>query len=338
MPRYGDFHIQDLTAAVNKMPPVWTLVGSLGLFGKEFGETEFVTVDVIQEKIGLIKDKRRGGPRNYTDSESAIVKRLEIPFFPLDGGIRPSDLQNLRKYGSANDTVKLNEVRERVMRRVRMNHAATSEKAMMEAIKGNAYAPEGTTPAYDYYTVFETAGQTEVFFDLAGSGDPIAKAEEARLEITENAQDGGSSYEIVALCSKGFFSKLLTNTEFREAYTYFESNPNPLRDRTGRGGVNAVYREFIHGSVRYIEYPFKDADGVDFIETDIAYMMPMGIEGMFRQHFAPSDTVEDANMTAQEIYMWETRDRRKVEIESESSFLCVNYRPELVIKCNAAAS
>ena len=334
MPRYGDFHIQDLTAAVNKMPPVWSLVSSLNLFQKEFGETEFVTVDVIQEKVGLIGDKRRGGPRNYTNSEDAIVKRLEIPFFPLDGGIRPSDLQNLRKYGTANDTVKLNEVRERVMRRVRMNHAATSEKAMVEAVKGLAYAPAGTTEQYDYYTVF---GQTQstVFFDLAGTGDPIAKAEEARLEITENAQDGGSSYEIVALCSKGFFSKLLQNADFKEAFTYFNSTPNPLRERVGG---NSVYREFVFGNVRYIEYAFKDADGTDFIETDIAYMMPVGIEGMFRQHFAPADTVDDANTTAQEIYMWEKRDRRKVEIESESSFLCVNYRPELVIKCSAAVA
>jgi len=335
MPRYGDLHIQDLTSAINKMPPVWTLVSSLGLFSKEFGETEFVTVDVITEKVGLIKDKRRGGPRNYTDAEDAIVKRLEIPFFPLDGGIRPSDLQNLRKYGTANDTVKLNEVRERVMRRIRANHAATSEKAMMEAIKGLAYAPDGTTTAYNYYTVF---GQTQktVNFDLAGSGDPIAKAEEARLHIAEEAQDGGSSYEITALCSKGFFSKLLQNADFREAYTYFESQNNPLRDRTGRGGANSVYREFVHGNVRYIEYPFKDADGVDFIPTDEAFMMPVGIEDMFRQHFAPSDTVEGANVTAQEIYMWEMTDRRKVEIESESSFLCVNYRPELVVKCTAA--
>ncbi|WNO47286.1 hypothetical protein [Vibrio phage vB_VibM_10AMN] len=334
MPRYGDFHVQDLTAAVNKMPPVWTLVSSLNLFDKEFGETEFVTVDVIQEKIGLIDDKRRGGPRNYTNSEDAIVKRLEIPFFPLDGGIRPSDLQNLRKYGTANDTVKLNEVRERVMRRVRMNHSATSEKAMVQAVKGLAYAPSGTTEQYNYYTVF---GQTqkEVFFDLAGSGDPIEKAEEARLHITENAQDGGSSYEVTALCSKGFFAKLLKNADFKEAYTYFESQPNPLRTRVGG---NSVYREFVHGNVRYIEYAFKDADGNDFIETDIAYMMPVGMDGMFRQHFAPADTVDDANTTAQEIYMWEKRDRRKVEIESESSFLCVNYRPELVVKCSAAAS
>ena len=334
MPRYGDFHVQDLTAAVNKMPPVWTLVSSLNLFSKEFGETEFVTVDVIQEKVGLISDKRRGGPRNYTNSEEAIVKRLEIPFFPLDGGIRPSDLQNLRKYGTANDTVKLNEVRERVMRRVRMNHAATSEKAMVQAVKGLAYAPSGTTEQYNYYTVF---GQTQstVYFDLAGTGDPIAKAEEARLGITENAQDGGSSYEIVALCSKGFFSKLLQNADFKEAFTYFNSNPNPLRERVGG---NSVYREFVFGNVRYIEYAFKDANGADFIETDIAYMLPVGIEGMFRQHFAPADTVDDANTTAREIYMWEKRDRRKVEIESESSFLCVNYRPELVVKCSAAAS
>ncbi len=333
MPRYGDTHVQDLTAAVNKMPPVWTLIDSLNIFGQEFGETEFVTVDVVTEKVGLIKDQRRQGPRNYVNSENVQVQRLEIPFFPMDGAIRPSDLQNIRRYGSTDDVVRLNEARERVMRRVRMNHAATSEKAMVQAVKGLGYSPEGTTSQYNYYTVF---GQTQqvVAFDLAGQGDPIAQAEVARLHIAENANDGGSSYEITALCSKGFFSKLLQNSDFKDAYTYFESNVNPLRDRVGG---NSVYREFVHGNVRWLEYPFKDADGADFIETDAAYMMPVGIEGMFRQHFAPSDTVEGANETAQELYLWETTDRRKVEIESESAFLCVNYRPELVVRCNAGA-
>ena len=63
-------------------------------------------------------------------------------------------------------------------------------------------------------------------------------------------------------------------------------------------------------------------------------MFPRGIEGMFSMHFAPADHVAFANTTAREAYLFlnEVKNGRSQMLETESSVLCVNSRPELVIK------
>lgn len=63
-------------------------------------------------------------------------------------------------------------------------------------------------------------------------------------------------------------------------------------------------------------------------------MMPRGISEMFQLHYAPADTVVDANTPAQELYIWYKYSSffRTEKIETETSFLAINTRPELVIK------
>ena len=84
-------------------------------------------------------------------------------------------------------------------------------------------------------------------------------------------------------------------------------------------------------------------NGVTYIE-DIhgnipageAYVLPMGIEGMFQAHYAPADTPELANTQARELYTFMISQHRTIQLQSEFSLLAVNTRPELVVKLTTA--
>ena len=52
---------------------------------------------------------------------------------------------------------------------------------------------------------------------------------------------------------------------------------------------------------------------------------------MFQLHYAPADTIEDANEIAREAYIWLEETRRTAKVESETSVVAVNTRPELVV-------
>lgn len=334
--RIDNNQMVDFTTAINKVPRAWNLLDSMGLAETQGISTLTAAVDVIQERDGQIGDKRRGSNRQEVGAESVITKHLSTSFFPLDSALRPQDVQNLRKFGTENDLDTMGDAAMRAMERIRRLQGNLREKALMEAIKGSSYSPNGTTEVYDYYSVFEVSAlQKTVFFDLTNTAsDPLAKAEEAYGHIIDNAQDSAASYEVVALCDRAFFTKLLANDTFMQAYLYTQSQVNPLRDRVGGTGP---YRQFSHGGVLYIEYVGK-FNGVPLIPVDTAYFLPKGIEDMFNVYHSPADTIADANTVGQELYMWTEETRRKLVVESETSFIAVNARPELVITASSNAS
>lgn len=330
--------MQDFTLAINKVPRAWNLVDSMNLASTNGVSTETVTIDVITERTNTFGDARRGGERNTVKSETIITKNLTIPFFPLDKAVRPNDIQSLRKFGTENDLATVNDATARIMERLRRYQTALREKVIIEAIKGKSYSPNGTTEVYDYYTVFEVTGKKlELTFDLTNTAsDPLAKSEEAYAHVIDNADDGASGYEIIALCSPEFFTKLLANDILSAAYINYASLQEPLRDRQGG---SSIYRKFTHGGVLYIEY--RGAfNGAKLIPAEEAYFMPLGIQDMFQINHAPADHLDFVNTPGQELYMWVYTDPRgrRIDIESETAMIAVNHRPELIVRATAAAA
>lgn len=334
--RINDSTMQDFTVAINKIPRGWNLLDSMNLAQTVGVSTETASVDVVTEKTDVMGDTRRGGARNFVGNESVLTKAFSVPFFTLDGVVRPTDLQNLRRWGTENELQSTDEAIERIATRIRRYQGALREKALMEAIKGVAYAPNGTTTAYNYYTEFGQTAVTQVF-DLANAAsNPIEIAENVWGQIIDKADDGAGNYEIVALCSSGFFTKLIANDHVKDAYLYYQSTQEPLRTRQGAGSIN---REFVFGNIKYQEHR-GSFGGTPLIPADEAYFMPVGIEDMFTVNHAPADHLDYVNTEGQEAYLWLHRDPkgRKVEIESETAMLVINSRPELCVRSTAAAS
>lgn len=328
--------LQDFTVAINKIPRAWNLLDSMNIAETVGVTSETVNVDVVTEKTNTFGDARRGGQRNFVEAESVITKPLSIPFFPLDGVVRPTDLQNLRMWGTEDQPQTVNDAVERVMMRLRRYQGAIREKALVEAVKGSAYAPNGTVAAQDYYTIFGET-KTQVAFDLTNAAvDVKAKIEEAWGTVIDNADDGASSYEVVALCGTGFFNKLIDNAGAKDAYTYYSSTQEPLRNRQGGG---SIYREFVFMNVKFIEY--RGAfNGSALLPTEEAFFFPTGIEDMFKVYHAPADHLDFVNQEGEELYMFLNRasNGRKIDVESETALLAVNHRPNLVIQATSAAS
>ena len=159
--------------------------------------------------------------------------------------------------------------------------------------------------------------------------DPSVQIEaEARAYIIDNAGDNGDNYDVIVLCSRKWFSAFIAHPLIVNAYQFYGSSQEPLRRRMGQGAENANNRMFEHKNVIYIE----DISG--YIPADEAYILPRGIDNMFQIHYAPADTVNDANTVAEELYLWykSSAYNREEKVESETSFLTVSTRPELVVR------
>lgn len=324
------FEVVDYTQEINLIPNKWSLTDELNIFTKEFVSQNTITFEKTAGTLALITDQVRGTRSNVNKDDNRQLHSYPLPHFPLDDYVSPQDIQGKRAYGSADAAETEAAVVARKLERIRRNHAATAEAAKMQALTvGSIYAPNGTVSA-NYYTDFGITRKEIDFVLGTATTNPIEKTEQAIAHITDNMLAGDfPSGGIVALCSPTFFAKLIRQANVVQAFTYYTSTQEPLRNRLGSG----LYRRFQFGGVEWIEY--RGAfNGTALIPDGDCYFIPAGTMDTFVSYYGPANRFEQVNSVAEELYAFQFKDIKgtKIEIETESNFLHMLRRPQVVVR------
>ena len=323
------FQLTDLTQDLMLIPNTWGLINELNIFSPESVSQHSVTVESTSGTLGLITDRVRGDRNNVSRDELRTLRSFPVPHFPLDDAVKPEDIQGVRAYGTSEAAETEANVIARKLERIRRNHAVTLEFARAQALtQGTIYAPNGTVSG-NYYTEFGVTRKEIDFVLGTATTNLLAKSEEGIAHIQDNILSGESVNNIIILCSPEFFSKIIDHASVKEAYKYYSSTQEPLRQRLGTG----VYRRFTHGSVEYIEYR-GSYNGQRLIPVGEAYMLPQGTSDTFKTYFSPANRFSHVNTLGEQAYVWTMRDPNDTEItiQSESNFINLIRRPQCVVK------
>ena len=324
------FEVVDLTAELNIIPNTWGLINELGVFSSEGVSQHTVTVESSASTLAVITDQVRGTRSNVNRDDSRALRSFAIPHFPLDDYVTPQDLQGKRAYGNTDAAETEAAVVARKLERIRRNHAVTLEAARAFAITtGQIYAPNGTVVG-NYYTDFGIT-RKEVDFVLGTAGTEVnEKGEEVIAHIQDNILNGETVSGVVALCSPQFFGKLIKQPNVKEAYKYYASTQELLRNRLGGGGL---YRRFEHGGITYIEYR-GSYNGSALIPAGDAYFMPTGTADMFISYFSPANKFSHVNTVGEQAYVFQYRDQKdeSILLQSEHNALHLIRRPGAVVR------
>lgn len=330
--------LADLSDKINIIPNVWGVINNLGLFTSERKTQRTVLIPRTTETISLIQD-RNWNERNQANTNATTqVLPLQIPHFPLDDMILPTDINGVMNWDNASgDSVLLAQARATKMARLRRAHALTLEVARMKMLEdGSVYAPNSTV-VHNMYTEFGTNRATKALDLVNTSTSPLGKIQDAAQHIRSKVEDGTVVSEIVAVCSPSFFTALTSHPYVYDNYTNaiqpgLEGTFNlQMRARLGQN-------VFTFGGITFIEYP-ASVGGSALVTADMAYAFPMGTES-FRTFFAPAERFGDVNTPALESYYFEfpSVKRDKIEIESETNFLNAALNPDAVITLKKAAA
>lgn len=323
------FEVVDYTEELMLVPNTWGLVNEMNVFRSEGITQHSITIEKIEQTLGLVLDQPRGARNNVNKDDTRQLLSFAMPHFPLDDYISPNDIQGKRAYGNADAAETEAAVMARKLARVRQNHAVTLEAARCFAITNGAiYAPNGTVVG-NYYTSFGVTRKEVDFVLGTGTTDVLTKGEEVVAHIQDNILSGESVTGVVALCSPEFFSKLIAQAGVKEAYKYYSSTQEPLRARLGTG----LYRRFIHGGVEYIEYRGV-YNNQRLIPAGDAYFMPTGTADTFITYFGPANKFSLVNTIGEEAYAFTYRDQKDeaIEIQTESNFINLIRRPQAIVR------
>ena len=323
------FEIQDYTPEILLIPNQWGLINELGIFREESVSQHTVTVESRNGTLGLITDQVRGARNLVNKDETRTLRSFAIPHFPLDDAIKPEDIVGKRAYGSPDAAETEAAVMARKLERIRMNHAVTMEAARAYALTtGAIYAPNGTVSS-NYYTDFGVT-RKEIDFTLGTTtSDVLGKSEEGLDHIQTNIQSGEVVSNVVVLCSPTFFAKLISHATIKEAFKYYSSTQEPLRNRLGSG----LYRRFVFGGIEYIEYK-GSYNGQALIPAGDAYMLPQGTSDTFISYFSSANKFANIGTLGEQAYVFAYRSPNdsEITIESESNHLHLVRRPQAVVR------
>ncbi len=332
MANFLDNQFYDLSPLIEITTRRQGVVESLNLFDINYDTSTTVRVQRTVDQQHLIEARQRQGERNWINTNKPTEKALIVPFFPVDANIKAVDIQNftsLLELGT-DAPLSLQTAVQTKLRQIRNAESITKERIFTEAVMGRSYAGVTDINADEYYDYYQVWGQTQqdVAIDFTSTTiNPVDVVEDRiRGFIIDNKGTGTNVTDVVAICGRRYFQSLISNQFTRAAYTGI-AGQSPLRDRVGG---NADNRSWYFNGVLYIE----DMSGA--VPANEAYFMPTGIANMFQAFYAPADSVEAANQTAQEFYMYMLQDHRTAHIETEFSLLAVNTRPELVVHSSIA--
>lgn len=327
------FELTDLTQELMLIPNSWGLINELGIFSTESVSQHTVTVEAIEGTLGLITDQVRGARNLVNKDDTRKMYAFAMPHHPLDDYVTPQDVQGKRAYGNADAAETVDAVIARKLQRIRQNHAVTMERARAYAItNGSIWSPNGTVSG-NYYTSFGITRKEIDFVLGTATTDLTAKIEEAVAHVQDEIRDGSVVNEVVALCSPEFFAALIAHATIKEAYKYYSSTQEPLRQRLGSG----LYRRFVHGGVTFIEYR-GSYNGQRLIPAKDAYLLPVGTTDTFVSIFGPANKFDYVQTLGEEAYVFSYADAKgeKIELQSEHNAIHLLRRPQCVVRLYTA--
>ncbi len=316
-----------LTAAVNALPFVPGRIGAMEIFEEDGVSTTAIAIEELDGTLDLIPSAPRGAPPLQNQKQKRTARFLNIPHFPLQDVIKPSELQNIRPFGGGNRLESLQSLLVRRSGRLFSAHDATLEHLRMGALQGIILDADGVSVIYNLFTEFNVV-QNQVNFDL---GNPNADILGACEQISGNIETtlGAAMYQqIHVFCGQVFWRRFITHPKVVTAFQYYQHDgqASPL-------SADLRYKGFEFGGLVFEQYRGV-VGGVPFMADSEAHAFPVGVPGLFITRFAPAEYFDTVNTVGLPRYVRQYMHPKQdgLDVDTESNPLSVCTRPGVLNK------
>lgn len=329
------FGMTTLTDSINEIPYVPSRLGDLGIFDVEGIATTTAFIEKKGDTLALVQSTPRGGPGQSV----AIDRREAVPFaashLQLEDRLYADEIQNVRAFGDQNRLAGVQETVDGRLTTMSQSLDLTLEYHRMGAIQGLVLDANGDVieDLFDKFGVAEPddAGLLLEAAWTEAAGSPVKKRINGITRRIEAELGGFTPSGYHAMCGDDFFDALTSHPETRAMYL-----ATAAAQTLGQGVTNS--RTFVYGGVTWENY--RGVGSVAIPATQ-ARIFPLGVPKLFRQLFAPADTMEAVNTLGLVKYALAVPDpsgkNKFIELEAQSNPITFCTRPKVLIPINLGA-
>jgi hypothetical protein len=318
------FGVVSLTAAINQDPEgqvVPDLVDDL--FEEEGVTTTAVFIDKVGETLSLVPSRERGATGRPVNADKMDSIPFQTVHLPQTAGIMADEVQGVRAFGTESDVQMVEALVTKRQMKMRRQLDATIAFHRIGAIKGQVLDADGTSVLLDVFTEFGLTQQT-LSMELDVETTDVRILSLAAKRLSEKSLGGARVMRYRAFCGEGFFDLLISHDDVKAAYERWQDGA-ALRNDPRAG--------FEFAGINWVEY-FGSVGGVDFIGTNDAYLVPVGVPELLITRFAPANYMETVNTVGLPYYskLEPMPFNKGMELESQSNPLNLCTRPRAIIK------
>ena len=334
------FEITTLTDAIQSLKFVPGRISELGIFTEKGIPT---TTAAIEERGGIlvfVPPSPRGGPGMTVDKLKRTLRVVSIPHFQIDDTMMAEEVQGVRAWGQETAVEML---MEKVAERGQIftqSFAQTEELARLGAIKGLVTYADGTT--LDLRTLFNVTAYPTQFLNLL-PGTPtspgtLRRTVQSLWRLIADELGGLPFSGIRAFCGNQFFDDLIQAPDVRTTYLNWQAAAE-LRGSYGTANQK-YYAAYEFGGITWENYRGFGPDGTPLVPTDLCYLIPEGVPGLFQTYRAPADYIETVNTNGQRMYVkqYPMPNDKGINMEFQMNALSICTRPRLLLTGSRLAS
>lgn len=319
------FSVASLTTSINTTPEGQSVPSDLdALFNEEGVTTTVVSIERENDSFALVPAGERGAPADVTRG----AQRDMIPFntihLPTRGAIKADEVQNVRAFGAETEMQTVESMVASRLQKMRRRLETTIRYHRVGAVTGKIYDANGTKVLLDLYQKFNITQQTVAFTLAADTTDVAQKVRDAMRKSEDVIGGAGIITGWLGICGRGWYDAFVGHEKVKTAFDRWNDGQF-LRDDLRKG--------FSFGGVTWKEFYGKVGD-TEFIGTDDAYLIPIGIDDLFITRFSPGDYMDTVNTIGLPFYASQElmKMRKGVDLEAQSNPLNLCTRPRAVIK------
>jgi len=335
--RTDAFSLTTLSDAFIKQPYQPGQIGRMGLFRSKGIRSTTAVIEWKDGQLNLIQTSPRGGPAAQTGNAKRTAETFLVPHLEKEAVIYADEVQNVRAFGSEDNTVAVTEIVNERLGELRADHEVTLEHMRAGAIQGVVKDADGST-LFSLFTKFGVVQQTAALAADNGTdtGNTFRASLQAAQRLAENELGNAPISGWVILCGTTFFENAQADLGVTQSIRY--GDPMRLLNNQRREMVGGS-RSFEFAGVTFIEY-VGSTGGSAFFPTAEGYLVPMGPD-IFRTYYAPADFVETVNTLGMPGYAKIVNDaelNRWVKVHTQSNPLVICLRPRAIVKLSVTVA
>jgi Phage major capsid protein E len=330
------FQMSSLGDAIRVMPNMYGRVGELGLFREKKVATTSVQIEYKNGVLNLLTSSERGGNGGTVGkAPKRNVKPFNLYHWEHDDFIYADDIQNVRAFGQEFQLQALSELVTDKLFTLNGKFDITEEYLLNGAIKGVLVDGDGTT-LLDTFADFGITQQVQSF-QFSNVNADMGQSLVNVVGYMEDNLLGDTMTGVTCLASPEWFASYTTHPSVVEAFKFYGSTQEPLREDVRRRFVHkGVVIEEYRGSASYLN-PDNTSTVRKFIPAGDARFVPMGTMDTFRLYVGPPDFVNDANkVPVNKRYVKMLADPsgkdKFVGMHAQTNFLPICVRPPLLVR------